>query len=247
MIRWSDHQTIRWSVFFIIIVGVFFLTEMFVFFALILQLHLDKPARLSFSCSLNLPLNILSNKCIKRLETALGCLTSPHFLRSDILSPSSLASLLLKKSLLLIWPAATRSMGSTHISRSVRRARVPGTRLTKHLIWTSFLKKIPSLSGVYDYSWCLSYGLSHGQQIWYRPSVIWKKNISSCLCPLFNWHLFWVAVNCSKMYTRENYRKTTTIAIASKLPQMLQVNWAAGDMGWWNTHIYAGQVMMICL
>ena len=97
MIRWSDHQTIRWSVFFIIIVGVFFLTEMFVFFALILQLHLDKPARLSFSCSLNLPLKILSNKCIKRLETALGCLTSPHYFRSDILSPSSLASLLLKK------------------------------------------------------------------------------------------------------------------------------------------------------
>ena len=32
-------------------------------------------------------------------------------------------------------------MGSTHISQSVRRARVPGTRLTKHLIWTSFLNK----------------------------------------------------------------------------------------------------------
>ena len=24
-----------------------------------------------------------------------------------------------------------------------------------------------------------------------------------------------------------------------------QVNWAAGDMSWWNSHIYAGQVKIL--
>ena len=144
-------------------------------FSLIVQLHLDKPARLSFSCSLNLPLNILSNKCIKRLETALGCLTSPHFLRSDILSPSSLASLLLKKTS-SSFDQLPPGVWDRHIFHGVfaePEFQGPGWQN----IWYGLAFWKNTISWCLWLSWCLSYGLSHGQQIWYRPSVIWKKHL----------------------------------------------------------------------
>ena len=56
--------------------------------------------------------------------------------------------------------------------------------------------------------------------------------------------VIWTKSKRTALFPQENVpKKDHTIAIA----QQLQVNWAAGDMGWWNTHIYAGQVMIICL